>query len=363
MKTILFIYNGECFKLPPFLTILDALCNEFELKVISYETMGNLRKLQEIYGNKVEFYNVEREYLSNNLFDRAKRKVKRIFKFKTKYYIETEKKINKIQYDKLWIIHESTLNEIQSLLLGKKYIFSMYELNDTNRKFLDCIKNPIINADKVIVAEYNRANILRVWLKLNKTPFVVPNKPFNHPRKKCIQTDKIDESKFGKIILYQGHIQETRGLDIICEAVNSLNGYTLLLMGSHTTYRDELQKKYSNVKIVDFVNPPEHLYITSHAYIGIVTYNFVSLNGIYCAPNKTYEYAGFGIPMIANNIPGLKNTIGFFNAGECVDFSNVTDIKNAIIKIDSNYSQYVEGANKFYDDIDIKCLLLNILND
>ena len=97
MKTILFIYNGECFKLPPFLTILDALCDEFELKVISYETMGNLRKLQEIYGNKVEFYNVEREYLSNNLFDRAKRKVKRIFKFKTKYYIETEKKINKIQ--------------------------------------------------------------------------------------------------------------------------------------------------------------------------------------------------------------------------------------------------------------------------
>lgn len=363
MKTILFIYSGESSKLPPFLTILDALCNDFKLKVISFETIDQLRRLQEIYKDSVEFYNIERKKSSNKFFDRCIRKFKRVFKLKTKYYTETKKKLNKIHYDKLWIIHENTLNEIQSLLVGRKYIFSMYELNDTNRKFLECIKKSILKADKVIVAEYNRANILRVWLNLSKTPFIVPNKPFYHPRNRYIQTDRIDGLCSSKIILYQGHIQSTRNLDAICQAVESLNGYTLLLMGGRTAYRDDLEKKYNSVKIIDFVNPPEHLNITSHAYIGIVKYDFVSLNGIYCAPNKTYEYAGFGVPMIANDIPGLKNTIGVFNAGECVDLNDITAIKDAIEKIDNNYSKYVEGADKFYDAIDIKSLLIDIIKE
>ncbi|KAA6307134.1 hypothetical protein EZS27_041199, partial [termite gut metagenome] len=38
--------------------------------------------------------------------------------------------------------------------------------------------------------------------------------------------------------------------------------------------------------------------------IGIVSYAFDDLNHVFCAPNKTWEYTGFGIPMLGNNAPG-----------------------------------------------------------
>lgn len=364
MQTILFLYNGECFKLPPFLTILDSLKEEFCIKVVSYETSENLKKIKDIYNNSnVEFLNVLRETPSNGLSTRIVRKVKHMLGCKTKYQIELEKKINDIHFDKLWVIHESTLKDVRSILANKQYIFSMYELNDTNKNLLHEIKESIQQAEIVIVPEYNRACILRVWCNLPKTPLVVPNKPLLHPRKKNILTDKLQNKNLGKIILYQGHIQPTRNLDVICEAVSSLSGYTLLLMGARSPYRDELQRKYANVEVIDFVNPPEHLYITSHAYIGIVKYDFVVLNAIFCAPNKTYEYAGFGIPMIGNNIPGLKYSIGSYNAGECVDLDDVSEVINAIKRIDENYNDYVKGANEFFDSVDIKSLLLKIVKN
>ena len=58
--------------------------------------------------------------------------------------------------------------------------------------------------------------------------------------------------------------------------------------------------------------------ITSYARIGINFYRPNCLNKAFCAPNKIYEFSGFGIPIIGNDIPGLKNTIGLNNAGKCV---------------------------------------------
>ena len=55
-KTILFLLNRECTFLPPFMTILDSLCDCYSLKVISYEKKGGLDNLKkQYYGKDVEF--------------------------------------------------------------------------------------------------------------------------------------------------------------------------------------------------------------------------------------------------------------------------------------------------------------------
>lgn len=77
---------------------------------------------------------------------------------------------------------------------------------------------------------------------------------------------------------------------------------------------------YDKVIHIDSIPAPLHLEITSHATIGVVFYSDETLNKAFCAPNKIYEYSGFGIPAIANCIPGLINTIGKSGAAVCTDF-------------------------------------------
>lgn len=364
-KTIQFIYSGEVFKLPPFLTILDCLKGNFHLKVFCYETKSNFAKLKECFHNsEIEFENAaERQQPTTSLLSRVKGKLRRELKFETQFHKRVKKVIEQRAYDKLWIIHENTLFEIMDLLFGKEYIVSMYELNDARGNFLKQIEKSLQNAEKLIVCEPNRAQILRTWLGLSSTPIVIPNKPLKHPQLRNIPLNKDYGLGDKKIILYQGHIQKNRNVDAFCKAISDMDDFTLVLMGAKTPYRDMLERTYPKVKFIDFVNPPEHLNITSHAYIGIVKYDYVDLNSIYCAPNKTFEYAGFGIPMIANTIPGLVYSVGAFGAAECIDTDNVEEIKRAVLKINAAYSSYEKGAFNFYNSIDIKESLLKIANE
>ena len=87
--------------------------------------------------------------------------------------------------------------------------------------------------------------------------------------------------------------------------------------------------------------------ITSYARIGINFYRPNCLNKAFCAPNKIYEFSGFGIPIIGNDIPGLKNTIGLNNAGKCIDLTEENIIK-AINEIDEKYEYYSKNAYNFF---------------
>lgn len=359
---ILFLYIGECYKLPPFLTLLDCLGKEHVLTVACYETKENLNRLKEKYASlNVAFINVlERKNEAPTIYNRIKKRINRYIEFPSKYADLVTDVIKKIQYDKLWIIHERTLYALRNKLEGLEYTYSQYELLDIIPDYLQKIKPAMRAAKNIIVAEENRAQILRVWMELDKTPFVIPNKPLNHPRTKKIPLKNDVLGTTDKVILYQGHVQKNRSIDAFCEAMPQLKGFKLVVMGGWSEYRDELQKKYPFVKFIDFVNPPEHLYITSHAYIGIVKYDYVDLNQIFCAPNKIYEYAGFGIPMISNEIPGLVNTVGRYRAACCIETNDVESIKLAVKTIDENYDEYCKNATAFYEATDIEMIIKNV---
>lgn len=361
---ILFLYIGECHNLPPFLTLLNCLEKNNELTVACYETSENLKKLQKTYSkSNVTFVNVlERKIKRPTIYNRIRHKFIHYVDVPSKYPQLVRNIINTIPHDKLWVIHERTLYALRDHLAGLEYTYSQYELVDIYPEFLRRITPAIKAAKNVVVAQEERAQIMRCWMKLERTPFVIPNKPLNHPRTKNIPLDKDVLETNEKIILYQGHIQKNRNIDTFCEAVSRLTGFKLVVMGGWSDYRDELQKKYPFVKFIDFVAPPRHLHITSHAYIGIVKYDYVDLNSIFCAPNKIYEYAGFGIPMICNEIPGLVHTVGKFKAGCCIETNDVKQIETAILTIDRNYDEYSKNATAFNDATDIESIIKNVAN-
>ena len=345
------------------MTILDCLKEEYSLKVISRETKDSLEHLKKLYADSdITFLAVAPEEKNSGLKSRISNRINKFFHRSSASHKECVSLLEETKYDLLWVIHEKTAFEFRDALKGERYIISLYELMDHDRHFLEVIKPVLQNALEVMVPEYNRACILRVWEKLDNTPTVIPNKPLHHPRKRNIPNSYYEQLEGKKIVLYQGYINRSRNLDKVCEAVKDMPGYCIVLMGKgDESYIQELNSKYPQIIHISFIAPPEHLYVTSWAHVAIVKYDFVVLNAIFCAPNKTWEYTGFGIPVLCHNIPGLQYTIGQYKAGICTDMDNTECIKAAIEEIDKHYDEYSKNALTYYNSFDVKESIASIV--
>ena len=141
-------------------------------------------------------------------------------------------------------------------------------------------------------------------------------------------------------------------------------------MGRGNAYFDSLRNTYESNRIIfiHFIRPPYHLLITQKASIGILTYHPQQrtypgvINPLYCAPNKIYEYGLYGIPMLGNDIPGLKYIFSEFNCGLTLHYPITPQIiaKN-VSEIEGDYSHFTFGSRKLYDSVNIEDTISNIL--
>lgn len=353
MKKILVLLDSNLNRYPPVLALLDSIRGECDVTVIAGEYSPEIDALYSPE-KQMRFIHLYHEPFQGNIFFKAYDRIKRILTYRN----SVKKYLRENDPDLIWVATaETALHLGNNILKGRPFILNMFELYDRFPRRLARLKKTAHDAVKIVCPEENRANILRVWWKLDRTPTVIPNKPTNHPLTPGMPLDGIPGEVVSgtdkKIILYQGHITPDRRLDALCEAVSALPDYCIVLMGRKTDYFRQLKEKFPFILHQDFVSPPLHLNITSHAHIGIVTYTYFSLNTIFCAPNKIWEYSGFGIPMLGNDIPGLSSTIGTFEAGICANMDDPQEITEAIRAIGHRYEHYSQNARRMYDSVDI----------
>ena len=262
-------------------------------------------------------------------------------------------------YDLLWIGSGDTARYCKDLFAKNTApsVLNIYELYDKNPEILRAIKPVAQNAACVVVPEYNRAHILKVWLELKKTPVIIPNKPCFPVVEILPDTKKIvDELKTlrKKIVLYQGWIGKDRNVSQIARALDLLeqkDEYALVLMGNAPSPDtvEKIRSIFSGTIHIPFLNPPQHLFVTELAHMGVATYDDSTLNNIFCAPNKIYEYAEKNVPVLARDIPGLSSTVGKYRAGVCVDMDDPDEIAAAILKISADHETYAAALGGFLD--------------
>ena len=133
--------------------------------------------------------------------------------------------------------------------------------------------------------------------------------------------------------------------------IDKNNEYLFVFLGRDLSgYVENLKKQGYNVEHIPFTPAPDYLYFTSRAYIGIVNYADNCLNNIYCAPNKIYEYSAFGVPMLANDIPGLRYTVGVSHCS-CM-YSCECDVKDALLQLINSHDEMSLNALKFNESTD-----------
>lgn len=278
-----------------------------------------------------------------------------------KFRLDLSKKLN--QYDDqdtlYWFGTAETVIPMKGLLKEKKYVVTLLELLDNSPQKRRMLHGILENAYKVTCCEETRAYITKFWFSLKELPTIFPNKPYNQITERRVAPSSeitkkiIDEIKNDNVIIYQGYIQNTDELIEIAKALKECNkNYKLVLMGidQYNSY-DKIKKVYDNCVFYPYVPAPLHLEITSYATFGILFYRPNILNNAFCAPNKIFEYSGFGIPMIGNDIPGLKNTVGKANAGKFIDLKKENILK-AINDMEKNYEEYSKNAIQYFNSVD-----------
>lgn len=269
--------------------------------------------------------------------------------------------------DLIWAIGGNTIVALCRILRKYKFILQIQEMHEYDTLFLKAFGRIINDAQAVFLNEYNRCAIYKVWFKMEKTPFVLPNKPYFLPNSQDLErlVDKyenmLDVFRRKKVILYQGIIHSERNMTVFIKSISEMGDeYRIVLLGKDRGLVSHYKSIAPNIIHYESLPAPDYLVFTYLAYMGIVTYDPYQLNTTFCAPNKIYEYASFGKPVLGNNIPGLQ-PIAKYHAGILVDENNGDAIKEAIREIDTNYAYYSEGASLFFKDTDNVKTIHNVL--
>lgn len=284
------------------------------------------------------------------------------------------KKFNEIHsahsYDQIWILHECTAKMLLPAVKKLRYSVVVYEieqdvLNGSDKATVQAIKN----AEKVVVPEFCRGEILRTYLELARRPFCVPNKPVLLEKASmaddvaaAIEVIRRIKDDGYTVLVYSGIITPERKLDLVIEATRKCESKCkLVVLGQRTSYLNDLQSRYDDsFSYLGFIDPPAHLGVIKHADVGVVIYvpTSASLNVLFCAPNKIWEYSGCGIPMLANDVPGLVYSVRTSGAGVCFDSDSIDDAVQSLQDIVDNRAEYALRAKEYFDSVDVReCIL------
>lgn len=353
-------------RLPPVLSLLSVATKVFpEVFLVtnktSIETKNNLERL----GVKVieGMANIREIKYSQSKIER----IRSWLSFHRAFWKLSDKVGNDVF---LWIATADSALAIGWKLLDRQYILGLLELYDQQKIYLKLIRSFVKNAAHVVTPEPCRSAIFRVWYDLPYTPTVLPNKPYGldcYRRMPISDPDakaKIDEIGTRKLLLYQARMVRMETFDI-ANAIMSYLGeeYVLGILGE---IRDRemfarLREYYLPLIHFNYLQPPHHLTVTSHAHMGLLIYNYESLNNIFCAPNKTWEYAALSLPMLCHELPMLSEQLKYFHAGETFQSGDPKSIANKVRLIDADYENYCDGARNLYNSVDLKQIVIDIL--
>lgn len=119
-----------------------------------------------------------------------------------------------------------------------------------------------------------------------------------------------------KILLFQGGLSAGRNLEVLVDAMRHMQNTSvvLVILGDGFLLK-KLQVKVkskmlsSRVYFHPAVPQKELLTFTAAADAGVIPYQATCLNNYFCTPNKLYEFIAAGIPILASDLPEIKNMV------------------------------------------------------
>ncbi|SNY96751.1 glycosyltransferase [Halomonas sp. hl-4] len=163
-----------------------------------------------------------------------------------------------------------------------------------------------------------------------------------------------------KVIIYVGGIgREARGLDKLILSMAKLEDFYLVILGPRHESNDcwllNLAKEANVAERIHMLpSVPSDIVVPTiqTADLGVCLIQDVSLSYRYSMPNKLFEMAFAGVPIVVSNLPEMSGFIKELNIGVVVDQANPDDIAIGILKAYTYKKMHADFSeiNKFLEE-------------
>ncbi len=240
------------------------------------------------------------------------------------------------------------LGVMLKFLYGAKLIYDAHELEvekngvyGVRKKINKLVERLLINqVDLTIVVSESIAD----WYRdayLMARPQVILNVPKHRNQIKTdyfrtelgIRNDQI-------IIIYQGVLEEGRGIDFILEAFKARDNDKVVVIfmgyGSLAQKVKNFEVQCNNIIYYSAVSPNDVIEYTASADLGLSLIQNTCLSYYYCMPNKLFEYAMGGLPVLVSNMKDMSAFVIQYKMGGVIKDFSVAGINRAIDELLKN---------------------------
>lgn len=207
-------------------------------------------------------------------------------------------------------------------LLSKSYlIYDTHEL-ETERNGLSGVKKKLSKVIEKVLINYTDLNFvvsesIADWYdttyKISR-PTVVLNTPKTRSLKNNnVFREQLNISSDQVIFLYQGGLTTGRGIEKLLNAFKARTDSKCVIVFMGYGFLSENIKKasndFDNIYYFPAVHPNVLLEYTSSADVGISLIENNCLSYYYCMPNKLFEYAMAGLPVLVSNMKDMSELV------------------------------------------------------
>ena len=141
-------------------------------------------------------------------------------------------------------------------------------------------------------------------------------------------------------------LQKGRGLNLLIDLINTTKDVSAIIIGDGEE-REKYIKKINQYKInnkIFLINRVPYLDLFQYTALGHIGWLIIknkSTSNLFALPNKLFEYALMGLPVISSNLPNINPIIEKYNLGKTLKNSvSTTSILKAIKEIKNNFQEY-----------------------
>lgn len=149
--------------------------------------------------------------------------------------------------------------------------------------------------------------------------------------------------EYKKVVMYVGRVDAAKGADVFAQAGNDVQPDRVFVIVGNGPLKDELAKKYLNVLMLPETKYSDLPRVLTAADVLVIPNSAKDLDAsVYTSPMKAFAYMAMRKPIVAADVPSLREIFGEDNACYFKP-DNATDLVKKISSVLSDHAR----ADKF----------------
>jgi glycosyltransferase involved in cell wall biosynthesis len=175
----------------------------------------------------------------------------------------------------------------------------------------------------------------------------------NSSKEECRK--KLDLPLDKKIVLYTGHLYKWKGVDVLAEAAKNLpENIDVYFVGGVKEDVESFKDKYSGIKNIKIIGQRSHseipYWLKSADLLILPNSGKEDISKYWTSPLKLFEYMASGTPIIASDLPSIREILNDNNAVLVLP-DDPEKLSKAIYEMISNGNLCLKTSKQAYQDI------------